>query len=113
MKNNPNFLVKRRVVEKIKDFFDYVRKNEGQIGTKQRRIELNFNNACNFRCEHCFTDSNIGSHAKDEMPIDVVADLANQADELGMFEFDLQGGELTVRPEKLYEVVEAIQPERF
>ena len=113
MKNDPQFLVKRRVMEKLKDFYDYVRKNDGKIGTKQRGIELNFNNACNFRCEHCFTDSNIGSHAKDEMPIDVVADLANQADELGMFEFDLQGGELTVRPEKLYEVVEAIQPERF
>ena len=113
MKNDPQFLAKRRVVEKLKDFFYYVRKNNGQIGTKQRGIELNFNNACNFKCEHCFTDSNIGSHAKDEIPIDVVADLADQADELGMFEFDLQGGELTLHPDKLYEVVEAIKPERF
>ena len=113
MKNDPQFLAKRRVVEKLKDFFYYVRKNNGQIGTKQRGIEQNFNNACNFKCDHCFTDSNIGSHAKDEIPIDVVADLADQADELGMFEFDLQGGELTLWPDKLYEVVEAIKPERF
>ena len=113
MKNDPKFFQNKRVVEKLKDFFYYVRKNDGQIGTKQRGIELNFNNACNFKCEHCFTDSNIGSHAKDEMPINVVADLADQADELGMFEFDLQGGELTLRPDKLYEVVEAIKPERF
>ena len=60
MKNDPKFLVKKRVVEKLKNFFDYVRKNDGKIGTKQRGIELNFNNACNFKCEHCFTDSNIG-----------------------------------------------------
>ena len=113
MKNDPKFLQKKRVVEKLKDFFYYVRKNDGQIGTKQRGIELNFNNACNFKCEHCFTDSNIGSHAKDEMPIDVVADLADQADELGYFEFDLQGGELLLRPDLLFETLEAIKPERF
>ena len=43
MKNDPQFLAKRRVVEKLKDFYYYVRKNNGQIGTKQRGIELNFN----------------------------------------------------------------------
>ena len=47
------------------------------------------------------------------LPINKVADLADQAHELGMFEFDLQGGELTMRPDLLYEVVEAIRPERF
>ena len=113
MKNNPAFLEKRRVVEKLRDFYAYVRKNNGQIGTKLRGIELNFNNLCNFRCKHCFTNSHIGERAKEQMSIEKVADLANQADELGMFEFDLQGGELTLRPELLYKVVEAIKPERF
>ena len=109
MKNNPAFLEKRRVVEKLRDFYAYVRKNNGQIGTKQRGIELNFNNLCNFRCKHCFTNSHIGERAKEQMSIEKVADLANQADELGMFEFDLQGGELTLRPELLYKVIEAIK----
>jgi MoaA/NifB/PqqE/SkfB family radical SAM enzyme len=113
MDNRPNYLEKPLVVEKLRRFHSYVKKNNGEIGTKQRGIELNFNNLCNFRCKHCFTNSHIGEGAKEEMPIEKVADLANQADELGMFEFDLQGGELTLRPEKLYETIEAIKPDRF
>ena len=113
MKNNPNFFDKPIVVKKLREFYTYVKKNGGQIGTKQRGIELNFNNLCNFRCKHCFTNSHIGERAKEMLPINKVADLADQAHELGMFEFDLQGGELTMRPALLYEVVEAIRPERF
>jgi len=104
---------KPRLMEKLKKFHDYVRKNNGQIGTKQRGIDLNYNNACNLRCEYCFTNSPKGDHAKEELPTDIVTDIANQADELGIFEFDLQGGELLLRPDKLFEVLEAIQPERF
>ena len=113
MKRSPNFIQKPLVLKKLRDFYAYVKQNNGEIGVKQRGIELNFNNLCNFRCKHCFTNSHIGDHAKEMMPIERVADLADQADELGMFEFDLQGGELTMRPELLYEVVEAIKPERF
>jgi MoaA/NifB/PqqE/SkfB family radical SAM enzyme len=42
-----------------------------------------------------------------------MADLANQADALGIFEFDLQGGELLLQPDMLFEVLAAIRPERF
>ena len=45
------------VVEKFKSFHNYVKNNDGKIGTKQRGIDLNLNNACNLRCEHCFTNS--------------------------------------------------------
>ena len=102
-----------RLMEKLKSFHDYVRKNSGQIGAKQRGIDLNYNNACNLRCEYCFTNSPRGDHLKEELPVDLIADIANQADELGIFEFDLQGGELLLKPDKLFEVLEAIQPERF
>ena len=47
------------------------------------------------------------------MDYDAIANLANQADELGYFEFDLQGGELLLQPKKLFKVLEAIKPERF
>jgi MoaA/NifB/PqqE/SkfB family radical SAM enzyme len=100
-------------MEKLKNFHDYVRKNNGQIGTKQRGIDLNFNNACNLTCKYCFTNSPIGDHAKDTLDLDMVASIADQADELGIFEFDLQGGELLLRPDLLFQVLEAIQPERF
>ncbi|MBC7906146.1 MAG: radical SAM protein [Rhodospirillaceae bacterium] len=106
-------LAKPRVVEKFKSFLDYVRKNDGKIGTKQRGLDMNLNNACNLRCKHCFTNSPAGDHVKELLPIEKIADIANQADELGIFEWDLQGGELMLRPEMLFEVLEAIGTQRF
>lgn len=108
-----SLLDKPRLVEKLKAFYSYVNKNDGKVGTKTRGIDLNFNNACNLRCKYCFTNSPKGDHVKDFLPTKVIANLANEADDLGYFEFDLQGGELLLRPDKLFDVLEAIKPERF
>ncbi|MDP7038060.1 MAG: radical SAM protein [Myxococcota bacterium] len=108
-----SLLDKPQLLQKLKSFHDYVRKNNGEIGTKQRGIDLNLNNACNLTCDYCFTNSPIGDHAKDTLPLDMVRSVADQADELGMFEFDLQGGELLLRPDYLFDALEAIRPERF
>ena len=64
------------------------------------------------RCKYCFTNSPKGDHVKEYLDIDKIADLADQADDLGYFEFDLQGGELLLS-DKLFQVLEAIKPERF
>ncbi len=106
-------LNKPRVVEKFKSFHQYVRNNNGQIGTKQRGIDLNVNNACNLRCEHCFTNSPKGDHVQEVLSPEKIYEIADQADELGIFEWDLQGGELLLRPDVLFETIEAIRPERF
>ena len=108
-----SLLSKPRLVEKLKDFYQYVRKNDGKVGTKTRGIDLNFNNACNLRCKYCFTNSPKGDHVKEYLDYDAIANLADQTDELGYFEFDLQGGELLLQPKKLFKVLEAIRPERF
>jgi AdoMet-dependent heme synthase len=108
-----SLLNKPRLVQKLKDFYKYVQKNDGKVGTKTRGIDLNFNNACNLRCKYCFTNSPKGDHAKDFLDYGAIASLADQADELGYFEFDLQGGELLLQPKKLFKVLEAIKPERF
>ena len=108
-----SLLNKPRLVKKLKDFYDYVQKNDGKVGTKTRGIDLNFNNACNLRCKYCFTNSPKGDHVKEYLDLGAIAKLADQADELGYFEFDLQGGELLLQPEKLFQVLEAIKPERF
>ena len=108
-----SLLDKPRLVQKLRDFYTYVKKNNGQVGTKTRGIDLNFNNACNLRCKYCFTNSPKGDHVKDYLDPKIIANLADQADELGYFEFDLQGGELLLRADKLFEVLEAIKPERF
>jgi len=101
------------VAKKLRDFYNYLRKNDGKIGTKLRGIDVNLNNACNFKCEHCFTEAPSGKNVKERLDVKTIEDLANQAHELGIFEFDLQGGELLIDKPYLYEVIEAIKPERF
>ena len=108
-----SLLKKPKLVKKLKDFYTYVEKNNGKVGTKTRGIDLNFNNACNLRCKYCFTNSPKGDHVKEYLDYKAIASLADQADELGYFEFDLQGGELLLQPDKLFQVLEAIKPERF
>ncbi len=108
-----SLLDKPRLVEKLRSFYDYVQKNDGKIGTKTRGIDLNFNNACNLRCKYCFTNSPKGDHVKEYLDIQAIAKLADEEDKLGYFEFDLQGGELLLQPKKLFQVLEAIRPERF
>jgi len=113
MPTNSPLLKKPRLVKKLKDFYTYVQKNDGKVGTKTRGIDLNLNNACNLRCKYCFTNSPKGDHVKDYLSAKQVGNLADQADELGYFEFDLQGGELLLRPDLLFDTLEAIKPERF
>ena len=108
-----SLLDKPRLVEKLKAFYNYVNKNDGKVGQKTRGIDLNFNNACNLRCKYCFTNSPKGDHVKEYLDYKAIAKLADEADELGYFEFDLQGGELLLQPDKLFQVLEAIKPERF
>jgi len=102
-----------RLVKKIKHFHDHLKKNDGKIGTYHRGIELNYNNACNLRCKYCFTNSPQGDHVKDFLPISKIKEIADEADELGFIEWDLQGGELLLWPDKLFNVLDAIKPERF
>jgi len=101
------------VAKKLRDFHRYLRQNDGKIGTKLRGIDMNVNNACNFKCEHCFTEAPSGKNVKERLDIATIARVADEADELGIFEFDLQGGELLIDKPYLYEVIKAIKPERF
>ena len=93
-----SLLKKPRLVEKLRAFYKYVNENDGKVGTKTRGIDLNLNNACNLRCKYCFTNSPKGDHVKEYLDIKAIKRLADEADELGYFEFDLQGGELLLQP---------------
>ena len=39
-----SLLNKPRLVEKLRNFYKYVQKNDGKVGTKTRGIDLNLNN---------------------------------------------------------------------
>ena len=108
-----SLLDKPRLFAKLKAFYDHLKKNDGKIGTFRRGIEMNYNNACNLRCKYCFTNSPKGEGVKEFLPIKKIKEIADEADELGYIEWDLQGGELLLWPDKLFDVLEAIRPERF
>ena len=79
-------LQKPIVVDKFREFHKYVKANNNQIGTKQRGLDININNACNLTCEHCFTLSPKGLRVKERMDVAKIADIMNQAHDLGIFE---------------------------
>ena len=73
-----SLLDKPRLMKKLRDFYNYVQKNDGKIGTKTRGIDLNFNNACNLRCKYCFTNSPKGDHVKEYLDIGAIRKLADE-----------------------------------
>ncbi len=106
-------LEKPELVRKLRNFRKHVISNNGEIGIKQRGIDMNLNNACNLRCKHCFTNSPKGERAKERLSDEVISRIADEAHELGIFEWDLQGGELLLQPDKLFDSIKAIGTDRF
>lgn len=104
---------KPEVVKKLMAFRKFILSNNNEIGMKQRGIDMNLNNACNLRCQHCFTNSPKGDHAKDKLSLEKISEIADQAHELGIFEWDLQGGELLLQKDFLFDALRAIKTERF
>ncbi len=101
------------VVDKFRDFHKYIKNNDGKIGTKQRGLDINLRNACNLTCEHCFTMSPLGLGAKERLDIKTLKRIGNEAHELGIFELDIQGGEVLLDKEYLYDSLIALGTERF
>lgn len=104
---------KRRVLQKVHDFHKALKQNGGTIGTAPRIIDLSYDNRCNFKCEHCFTNAPAGMNAQKYMPMELIRSLADAADRLGFYEFDLQGGELLINPDLLFKLIEQVGSDRF
>ncbi len=107
------YIQKKRVAAKLRDFHRTVKRNNGHIGTAPRIIDLSYDNRCNFHCQHCFTNAPKGVNAEKHIPLEKLAGIADEADELGFYEFDLQGGELLIDPELFFRLTETIGTERF
>ena len=104
---------KPRVVKKVRQFMKAVKKNGNKIGTIPRAITLNYNNACNFRCEFCFSAEHDNAHIMESLDFETIRNLGDQADELGIWEIVLTGGELLVQPSKLFSLMDALGTGRF
>ena len=95
------------VYEKVSKFTE--RYNQGQ---SIAIIQLQYNYICNMKCEHCSIKRFQGTNSNRRLTPDDVANIAKQADEMGMARFVISGGEPTVFPD-LDQLVAAIDPEKF
>ncbi|MCI9123517.1 MAG: radical SAM protein [Eubacterium sp.] len=100
------------VVQKMHQFIRKIRRNNNQIGTISRSITLDYNNACNFKCEFCYEEE-AKVYSKESLSFDKIAELADEAHEIGIWEVILQGGELLIDLPKLLRIISAFKPERF
>ena len=106
-------LQKPIVIDKFRDFERYLKSNNRHIGIKQRGLDINLRNACNLKCEHCFTMSPLGLETQERLDLSTLSRISDEAHQLGIFELDLQGGELLLDKEYLYAALTALKTERF
>ena len=108
-KDKRNNLKKEKpyVYEKIMKYSDKVKKGESIA-----IIQFQYNYRCNFHCQHCDV-TRLRKQGKHRIftPADV-KELAKQADEMGLAQIVITGGEPLVFPD-FDKVVEAIDPSKF
>jgi MoaA/NifB/PqqE/SkfB family radical SAM enzyme len=97
------------VYEKIMKFDEKLRKGESIA-----IIQLQYSYNCNMMCQHCSVKSiqDQGGNNRRVLTPQDVRRLANQADELGLARFEINGGEPFVKKE-YDDIVEAIDPQKF
>lgn len=100
----------KRVLEKMRAFDRYISQNGG-VGTAPRGLLLNYSNACNFKCKQCFTESP-GRPVTGSLTLEDIRKLADEADELGMYEILIEGGEPLVCKD-LYDMIGIFGEDRF
>ena len=101
------------VVKKMHSYMRKYKKNNNRVGDIPRTIILNYNNICNFKCPFCYSTDKNNKNVKVSLDFLIIEDLMNQADELGIWEVVIQGGELLVDLEKLEKLLNAIRTDRF
>lgn len=99
-----------KVLRKMRAYDKYVTEHNG-VGTKPRGLILNYNNACNFKCQQCFTESP-NKPVNGKITLEMVKKLADEADALGMYETLLEGGEPLVCKD-LYDIIKIFGADRF
>ena len=74
------------------------------------RIDIAYDYICNLKCKHCM--ANNFAPKERMLTIDKLKDLSIQADELGLCQFNISGGEPLIFKE-IDEVIKALNPEKF
>ena len=98
---------KPRVYDKIIQFDEKVKRGESIA-----IIQFQYNYRCNFKCDHCSIKGFQGKKDAHSFTIADVKELSRQADELGLANIVITGGEPLVFPD-FDELVAAIDPQKF
>ncbi len=98
---------KPRVYEKVLKFSEKIKRGESIA-----IIQFQYDYTCNFNCEHCSVKGFQGKKEGRYFTIDDVKELSRQADEMGLANIVITGGEPLVFPD-LDELVGAIDPKKF
>ena len=98
---------KPHVYEKILKYSEKVERGESIA-----IIQFQYNYVCNFKCEHCSVKHFQGKNSARKFTIPDVRELSRQADELGLANIVITGGEPLVFKD-FDELVEAIDPQKF
>ncbi|MBU2703217.1 MoaA/NifB/PqqE/SkfB family radical SAM enzyme [Sporomusaceae bacterium BoRhaA] len=79
-------------------------------GESVAMLDISYDYICNFKCEHCCNNS---FQVKDRsLTIDDLRNISEQADQLGLFQFTLTGGEPLLFKD-LDNIIQALNPEKF
>lgn len=105
------FIKKKRMAEKMITLSKNIEK-EGYHSNYVKGFILNADNRCNFTCPHCYTKSGSGDFGTSALSLEDIKRLGDEADELGVYEIDIQGGEPLLNP-NLFQILEALGTKRF
>jgi MoaA/NifB/PqqE/SkfB family radical SAM enzyme len=107
-KHNKLALEKPLAYNKILQFTDKLKRGESIA-----IVHLQYNYACNFRCEHCsIKNLQYKPTNKRKLTPNDIKNISKQADELGLARWVITGGEPLIFPD-LDELVAAIDPTKF
>ena len=95
------------VYEKIMKFDEKVKRGESIA-----IIQFQYDYRCNFRCKHCSVKKFQGKKKGRFFTISDIKELSRQADEMGLAQIVITGGEPLVFPD-FDEIVKAIDPQKF
>ncbi|MFA7657992.1 MAG: radical SAM protein [Candidatus Gastranaerophilaceae bacterium] len=95
------------VYEKIMKYPEKLEKGESTA-----IIQFQYNYACNFKCQHCSIDGFQKEKSQRFFTLDDVKNLSKQADEMGLAQFTITGGEPLIFKD-FDELVAAIDPSKF
>ena len=87
-------------------------KQDHHINNTPRCLAIDFLNACNYRCEFCYERED-ETYSGKRLDLDIVKRMCDEAHNLGIWEIVLQGGELIIFKDYLFEALRAIGTERF